>query len=173
LVMNKPSRISPEFAVGLGLALVTLALFWPVAGHEFVNYDDNLYVTDNAQVEEGLTGKGVIWAFTTLDACNWHPLTWLSHMLDVTLFGQRAGGHHLTNVVFHVANVVLLFLLLQRMTGARAPAAFVAALFAWHPLHVESVAWVAERKDVLSTFFLLLSIAAYARYAAARRRGQY
>src|SRR6185295_14022457 len=150
------------------LALVTLALFRPVADHEFVNYDDNLYVTDNANVEEGLTFKGVAWAFTTLDACNWHPLTWLSHMLDVTLFGQKPGGHHLTNVLFHTANALLLFLLLKRMTGALVPAAVVAALFAWHPLHVESVAWVAERKDVLSTFFMLLTIAAYARYAVKR-----
>src|SRR5437867_6092456 len=119
--MNRSSRISPEFAVCLVLALLTWALFWPVADHEFVNYDDNLYVTDNSKVEEGLTFRGVVWAFTTLDACNWHPLTWLSHMLDVTLFGQKPGGHHLTNVAFHAANALLLFLLMKRMTGARAP----------------------------------------------------
>ena len=171
--MNKPSRISPEFAIGLLLALVTLAIFWPVADHDFVNYDDNLYVTDNLKVEEGLTFNGVAWAFTTLEACNWHPLTWLSHMLDVTLYGQRPGGHHVTNVLFHVANALLLFLLMKRMTGALLPAAFVAALFAWHPLHVESVAWIAERKDVLSTFFLLLTLMAYARFAAEGRRRLY
>ena len=152
------------------LAAITLAVFGQTFWHEFVNFDDNLYVYENPVVQAGLTWSGFQWAFTTLDACNWHPLTWLSHMLDCQLFGLNAGGHHLVSVLFHATNAVLLFVLLLRMTGACWQSAFIAALFAWHPLHVESVAWVAERKDVLSAFFGLLTLLAYARYAQRRSK---
>jgi len=154
--------------MGLLLALVTLLVYLPVAHDGFVNYDDQDYVTENPAVQKGLTWTGIQWAFTTSHASNWHPLTWLSHMADCEFFGLNPGAHHLVNVLFHTANVVLLFLLLLRLTGALWPSAFVAALFAWHPLHVESVAWISERKDVLSTFFAMLSLLAYTRYAQKR-----
>ncbi len=129
-----------DLCLCLLLALVTLALYWPVTGFEFNNYDDAEYITDNAQIHAGLTGENVLWAFTSGYASNWHPLTWLSHMLDCQLYGLNPGGHHFTNVLLHIANTLLLFGLLRRMTGAVWRAAFVAALFAWHPMHVESVA---------------------------------
>ena len=154
------------------LALVTLLVFLPVRHHGFVVYDDPEYVSENWNVQAGLTWAGVEWAFTTRHASNWHPLAWLSHMLDCELFGLNAGAHHLVNVLFHVANTVLLFLLLLRMTGKPWPAAFAAALFAWHPLHVESVAWVAERKDVLCVFFGLLALLFYVRYAQRRAESE-
>jgi len=147
------------------LVLACAAAYWPVGRYEFVNFDDDVYVSDNWQVQQGLTAEGARWAFTTFHEANWHPLTWLSHMLDCQLFGLWAGGHHLVNVALHAANSVLIFLVLRRMTARQWPSAFVAALFALHPLHVESVAWVAERKDVLSTFFGLLALLAYAWYA--------
>ena len=150
------------------LAAVTLAVFWQVRLHDFINYDDQDYVTANAPVQRGITWEGLLWAFQTNHAANWHPLTWLSHMLDAQLFGLNPAGHHLTNVFFHIANTILLFLLLRRATGATGRSAVVAGLFALHPLHVESVAWVAERKDVLSTFFGLLALGAYCRYAEVR-----
>jgi tetratricopeptide (TPR) repeat protein len=148
----------------LVLTVLTLAAFWQVQDHDFINFDDNEYITENHPVKAGLTFKGVTWAFTTFHAGNWHPLTWLSHMLDVQLFGLKAGWHHLMNLFFHMANTLLLFLVLHRMTKALWQSAFVAALFALHPLHVESVAWVAERKDVLSTFFWMLTMGAYVFY---------
>jgi len=151
--------------IGLLLALVTLLVYLPVCRHNFLVYDDDDYVTGNQVVQNGLTWAGVEWAFTTAQASNWHPLTWLSHMLDCELFGLNPGAQHLVNVLFQAANVVLLFVLLRRLTNALWPCAFVAALFAWHPLHVESVAWISERKDVLSTFFGLLTLLAYVRYA--------
>ena len=147
------------------LAGVTLAVYWPVHRHEFLNYDDGEYVIGNKHLAHGLTRDAVAWAFRSGYACNWHPLTWLSHLEDVELFGMEPGGHHLTSLLFHTANAVLLLLVLRRLTGALWESAFVAALFALHPLHVESVAWVAERKDVLSTFFGLLSLWAYAGWA--------
>ena len=149
----------------LALALVTTALYWPISHHNFINFDDDDYITNNSHVQAGLTWAGVIWAFQTRAAANWHPLTWLSHMLDCQLYGLYPGGHHSTNLIFHVVNTLLLFLLLRQLTGALWRSAFVAALFAWHPLHVESVAWAAERKDVLSAFFWMLTLWAYARYA--------
>ena len=152
------------------LALGVVSVYWPVHRYDFVNYDDVDYVVENANVRAGLTLDGVKWAFTTGHAGNWHPLTWLSHMTDVQLFGMNAGAHHAVNVFFHVANALLLFLLLERMTHALWASAMVAALFAWHPLHVESVAWVAERKDVLSTLFGLLAIWAYVEYADSAKR---
>jgi tetratricopeptide (TPR) repeat protein len=148
----------------LVLALGTLALYWPVIHHNFIGLDDNLYVTANPQVQAGLTWSGVQWAFQNSMAANWHPLTWLSHMLDCQWFGLNPAGHHLTNIFFHIANVLLLFAWLNGTTGALWRSALVAALFAWHPTHVESVAWVAERKDVLSAFFWLLALLAYTRY---------
>jgi hypothetical protein len=146
------------------LVLGTLAVYMPAAQHGFTLYDDSDYVTENPMVENGLTWAGIKWAFTTGHASNWHPLTWISHMADCQLFGLDAGMHHCVNVLFHAANSILLLLLLMRWTNALWPSAFAAALFAWHPLHVESVAWVAERKDVLSTFFALLTLLAYTRF---------
>jgi len=146
------------------LAAVTLAVYWPVIHGDFVNYDDTDYFTSNTRVLAGLTPGNVAWAFTTGHTSNWHPLTWLSLMLDVDLFGWGPAGPHLTNLAFHLANTVLLFLLLRRLTRTTWRSVFVAALFALHPLHVESVAWISERKDVLSTFFGLLMLIAYARY---------
>ncbi|MBW1684613.1 MAG: tetratricopeptide repeat protein [Deltaproteobacteria bacterium] len=151
------------------LALVTLAVHGQVLSHEFLHYDDPIYVTGNPTVQEGLSWEGLRWAFTTTHRSNWFPLTWLSHMLDCQLFGLNPAGHHFTNLLLHVLNTLLLFALLQRMTGARRRSALVAALFAIHPLHVESVAWVAARKDVLSTFFALLATWFYAGYAQQAR----
>jgi protein O-mannosyl-transferase len=156
--------------IGLLLALITLLAYLPAVRNGFVVYDDNTYVTENRTVQGGLTWAGIQWAFTTGYGSNWHPLTWLSHMLDCGLFGLNPGAHHSVNVLLHTVNAVLLLWLLFRLTAALWPAAFVAALFAWHPLHVESVAWISERKDVLSTFFALLSLLAYARYAQKRSR---
>jgi tetratricopeptide (TPR) repeat protein len=148
----------------LALALTTLLVYLPVTHDGFLNYDDQDYVTGNSMVQKGLTWAGIKWAFTTGHASNWHPITWLSHMTDCELFGLNPGGHHLVNVLFHAANAALLFILLLRLTGALWPCAFIAALFAWHPLHVESVAWISERKDVLSTFFALLTLLSYAKF---------
>ncbi len=156
--------------MGIALALITFAVYWPVLRHGFVSYDDQPYVTENVHVQAGLTKASVIWAWSTFHASNWHPVTWLSHILDCQMHGLKAGGHHFTSLLIHVANVVLLFAVLRRMTGAMWRSAVVAALFAWHPLHVESVAWVAERKDVLSTLFWLLTMAAYASYVESQRR---
>ncbi len=146
------------------LALATILVYWPATRNDFVNYDDELYLTQNPMVQRGLTWDGLQWAFTRINVCNWHPLTWLSHMADCELFRLNAGGHHFVSILIHAANTMLLFTLLFRLTGALWSVAFVAALFAWHPLHVESVAWAAERKDVLSTFFALLMLLAYVRY---------
>ncbi len=153
--------------IALLLALGTLVVFLPVGGFGFVNYDDPDYVTENSFVKNGLTGADLWWAFTTVHASNWHPLTWISHMTDCSLFGLNPGAMHFVNVLFHAANAALLFALLWRLTQKIWPAAFVAALFAWHPLHIESVAWIAERKDVLSTFFALLALLSYAKYVEA------
>jgi len=150
--------------IALLLALGTLVVFLPAGSFPFINYDDDDYVANNHMVQGGLTPAGVKWAFTTGYANNWHPLTWLSHMTDCELFKLNAGAHHFVNVLFHAANAALLFVLLWRLTGKIWPAAFIAALFAWHPLHVESVAWVAERKDVLSAFFALFALLSYAKY---------
>lgn len=153
--------------------LAVLLVFGQVSWHEFINFDDDLYVYDNPAVASGLSLEGLAWAFTSVSYNYWHPLTWLSHMLDAQLFGGAAGWHHFTNVLLHGLNGVLLFLLLRGLTGALYRSALVAALFALHPLRVESVAWVSERKDLLSGLFWLLTIWAYARYARApfsRRR---
>ena len=165
-MVNKLStrRHRLQFVVSLFLLMATIAVFWQVRGHDFVSYDDNLYVTQNPHVQSGLTADSVIWAFTSGQASNWHPLTWLSHMLDYELYGLDPKGHHLTNLLLHAANTALLFLVLSWMTDALWEPAAVAALFALHPLHIESVAWVAERKDVLSTFFWIITMFAYVRY---------
>ena len=159
--------------IALLLAFATLVVFLPAGRFNFLNYDDNDYITDNAFVKQGVTWSGVRTAFTTFHASNWHPLTWLSHMADCMLFGLNPGAHHFVNVLLHAANVALLFGLLFRLTEKLWPAALIAALFAWHPLHVESVAWVSERKDVLSTFFALLTLLAYARFAKENSRRAY
>jgi Flp pilus assembly protein TadD len=157
---------SPRTAILLAavLALATVLIYAPVRQFEFIQVDDPAYVTENPQVLTGLTAGGLRWAMTATHAANWHPLTWVSHMIDVELFGLNAGAHHLTNVAFHVGSTLLLFGWLAYTTRAAGRSFFVAALFAWHPLHVESVAWVAERKDVLSTFLLLLTLWAYVAY---------
>ena len=152
------------WAVSLALVLGTLAIYWPVRHYGFVDYDDNDYVFNNPTVRDGLSGWGLVWSFVDQHAGNWHPLTWLSHMLDCQLFGLKAGAHHLVNVLIHCANTILLFRLLSSMTGAFWRSACVAALFAWHPLRVESVAWISERKDVLSGFFFLLTLWMYVLY---------
>jgi tetratricopeptide (TPR) repeat protein len=157
----------PRLAILL-LALITLAAYLPVIHDDFLSYDDGTYVTNNRIVQNGLTWDGIKWAFTTWRGGFWHPLTWLSHMLDCELFGLNSGTQHYINVLFHTANAVLLLLLLFRFTGAIWASALVAALFAWHPLHTESVAWLSERKDVLSTFFGMLVLLAYTRYASSQ-----
>ena len=160
-------------AVTVLLVVATLAVYAQVIRHDFVNFDDDKYVYENSHVRSGLTWKGIAWAFTTTVGGNWHPLTWLSHMLDCELFGLNAGYHHLVNVLLHILNSFLLLLVLEKMTGAFWRSATVAALFALHPLHVESVAWVAERKDVLSTLFFMLILWAYVPYAERPSRKRY
>ena len=159
--------------VGLLLLLGTLALYYPALHSGFVNYDDPAYVTSNFHVQQGLNSRSVAWAFTSTAEANWHPLTWISHMLDVQLFGLRPAGHHAQSVLWHAVNVVLLFLLLAKATGFVGRSALVAGLFAVHPLNVESVAWVAERKTVLCTFFFLLALGAYGWYVKRPRVSRY
>jgi protein O-mannosyl-transferase len=160
-------------AIGFLLILITLIAYREVGDFGFVKFDDNVYITQNLHVQNGITVQGLYWAFTTGYAANWHPLTWISHMLDIQLFGLKAQGHHLTNLLFHALNVLLLFFALRRMTKTLWQSAFVAALFALHPLHVESVAWISERKDVLSTFFWMLTLIAYSYYAEQPRPRTY
>ncbi len=158
---------SPEkrnLLVCLLLALITLALYNPVTHHPFVNYDDDRYVTENPHVRQGLTPGTVAWALTSTEQANWHPLTWMSHALDASLFRLNPAGHHLTSMLLHVGNVIMLFLTLVGSTRRLGPSLFVAALFAVHPINVESVAWVAERKNVLCAFFFLLALWAYGRF---------
>jgi len=157
-------NIRYDFLVCLFLVIAILAVYWQVRNYSFVNYDDSQYVTQNHNVQAGLTLESITWSFTAVQASNWHPLTWISHMLDCQLYGLEPGRHHLTNVLLHILNSLLLFLVFMRMTGKLWQSGFVAALFALHPLHVESVAWISERKDVLSTFFWMLSLWGYLRY---------
>lgn len=156
-------RVVPAAA----LAGLVLLAFWPVLRNDFVDYDDEWYIARNWNAQQGLTLDGVAWAFSTTYAANWHPLTWISHMVDFSIYGPRAWGHHLTSLLLHLATTLFLFLVLERTTGSAGRSAFVAALFGVHPLHVESVAWVSERKDVLSAFLGILAVAAYVRYARA------
>jgi tetratricopeptide (TPR) repeat protein len=153
-----------SFWICLALALTTATVFYQVCTYDFVNLDDPNYIYENLNIQSGITPKAIKWAFTTGYVSNWHPLTWLSYMLDWQLFGSKAGGYHLINLIFHIANTLLLFTVLKQMTQKLWQSAFVAALFALHPLHIESVAWVAERKDVLSTFFWMLTMWAYFRF---------
>jgi Tfp pilus assembly protein PilF len=167
---NDRGRIS---GLNLLLVLTTLLVYWPVGSHEFVSFDTPSYVTQNQHVNSGLSRENIVWAFTSTDQSNWHPLTWLSHMLDVQLFGLVSGPHHLVNLFFHILNSLLLFYLFRRLTKAIWPAALVAAIFALHPLRVESVAWVAERKDVLSGCFWMLTLISYCRYVEQPRVQRY
>jgi tetratricopeptide (TPR) repeat protein len=160
-------------ALVLSLLIITLAVYWQVQHHDFLVWDDYEYILDNPHVRYGLNLENVRWAFTTSYASNWHPLTWLSHMLDCELYGLNPIGHHLNNLLLHLINTVLLFVLFERMTRASWPCAFVAAVFALHPLHVESVAWVSERKDILAAFFWMLTCLAYVRYVRKPGPGAY
>src|SRR5438132_8195454 len=157
----------PDLLILLGLAIVTFGIYPQMIAHRFITLDDPRYIQDNPMVNRGVTLAGLAWAFTTFYAGNWHPLTWIAHMIDSQLLGTIAGGHLLVNALIHAANTLLVFWFLFRTTHARWSSALVAALFALHPLHVESVAWAAERKDTLSTFFGLMSLIAYVRYAEA------
>src|SRR5947207_2890511 len=174
--VSTPSLASKRL-VAVWLCAVLAAITWLVFGqtlrHKFVTYDDPQYVYENAKVAAGVSLEGVSWAFTHTIAGNWHPLTTASHMFDCQLYGLKPAGHHFTNVLLHTIAVLLLFLVLRDMTGALWRSAFVAALFAIHPLHVESVAWIAERKDVLSAVFFMLTLGAYVRYTRKRTLGRY
>ena len=170
---NDPSLRFASFYVCLALIAITWFVFGQTLRHDFVDFDDNIYVYQNPVINRGLSLAGVFVAFTHPHAGNWHPLTTISHMLDSQLFGVKAGGHHFTNVLLHTIAVLLLFFVLKQMTGAFWPSACVAAVFAIHPLHVESVAWVSERKDVLSAVFFMLTLGAYVRYARRRSAGRY
>ena len=161
---SKQRRVPADWWLYLLLLLATCAVYAPVRRFDFVNYDDPEYVTRNFHVRGGITSQGLKWAFSSREASNWFPLTWLSHMLDCQWFGLQSGWHHVTNALLHALASLLLFAFLRRATHARWPSAFVAALFALHPLHVESVAWIAERKDVLSACFWFLTLWAYVRY---------
>jgi tetratricopeptide (TPR) repeat protein len=161
------------FLISAALVVMTLAAYEPVRKNDFVSYDDRIYVTNNPNVNKGITVNSVIWAFTKTRSSNWHPLTWLSHTLDCEIYGLNPVGHHITSLLIHTTSSVLLFLLLLKMTGSTWASAFVAAMFAVHPLHVESVAWVAERKDVLSGLFWILTMFAYVRYAERPNPGRY
>jgi len=162
--MNEESNKYQVIFICLALASATFIVYAQTLHHEFVNFDDDKYVTENPNVRGGLTVRSIKWAFTATEAANWHPLTWLSHIIDYQFFGLNPKWHHLVNLLFHIANALLLFWVLKYATGALWQSVFVAAAFAFHPLHVESVAWIAERKDVLSTMFWLLTMAAYVRY---------
>jgi tetratricopeptide (TPR) repeat protein len=169
--MKQASRFSGSWVVAICIALagITWSVFGQTLRYDFINYDDDLYIYENPNIVSGLTRPAILWAFTRAHAGNWHPLTSLSHMLDCQVYGLNAGGHHFTNVLLHTLAVVLLFLFLQQVTGAPWRSAFVAAVFAVHPLRVESVAWIAERKDVLSGVFFMLTLLAYARYVWGER----
>jgi hypothetical protein len=165
-MLNK-INISPQrqiLIVYIVLTVVTLAVFWQVNQYDFINFDDDVYVTQNSHIQSGITLDGFRWAFSTTYAEFWHPLTWLSLMFDYQLHGLNAGGYHLTNLILHIISTLLLFWLFNRMTGAIWRSAFIAALFALHPLRVESVAWISERKDVLSAFFWMLTLCLYVYY---------
>jgi Tfp pilus assembly protein PilF len=171
--MNERFRNHQRFLICILLAITTFAVYLPVRNYSFVQYDDDVYVTKNTGVQSGLSWHGIKWAFVTNHGANWHPLTWLSLMLDCQLFGVKSGPMHIVNVLFHIANTLLLFIVFNRMTKALWQSAFIAALFALHPLHVESVAWIAERKDVLSTLFWMLTMLAYVRYVESSSAGRY
>jgi len=162
--MDKGSKIRPEILICLFLVIATLAVYWQLRNYEFVGFDDDVFILQNSKVQNGLALDSISWAFRFDDMTYWHPLTWLSYMLDIELYGMNPGAHHMTNVLLHMVNAVLLFIVFNKMTGALWKSATVAALFALHPLNVESVAWVVERKNVLSTLFWMLTLLSYARY---------
>ena len=173
---DRTSPTSPRTRIllfAICLVAVTVVLYYPVSSHGFLNYDDDIYVTENPQVNNGLSWQTVGWAFTSFRASNWHPLTWLSHALDCQLFGLNPGRQHGMNLLLHVVNVLLLFWVLWRATGSAGRSAMVSALFALHPINVESVAWIAERKNLLSMMFFLLALAAYRWYARTPRPRRY
>jgi len=171
--VDNGSEKSKAFAVYLILILIIFAVFAQVRSFNFINYDDLLYVNENVHIATGLKCNNIVWVFTKPNVSNWHPLTGLSHILDCQLFGLNAGAHHIINLLFHIANTLLLFTILRKMTGVFWRSAFVAAAFALHPLHVESVAWISERKDVLSTMFWILTMDAYFRYVKEPKAGRY
>jgi len=171
--IKKPQPKNFTFYIYLLLAASTIAVFWQVRNFDFINYDDTSYVYENLHVTTGVKTDNIIWAFTTGHAANWHPLTWLSLMFDCQLFGPNPGWIHLENALLHILNTLLLFAVLKKITAALWPSVFVAAAFALHPMHVESVAWIAERKDVLSTFFFMLTLLAYCRYTQQQNKGRY
>jgi 4-amino-4-deoxy-L-arabinose transferase-like glycosyltransferase len=158
--------------VCLALAIVTIITYWPVIHSDFISFDDGDYVYENLHITTGPTPQNILWAFTNTHANNYHPLTSVSLMFDSMLFGAKPAGFHLTNLLFHTANSILLFLVFCRLTNRLWPSAFVAALFALHPVHVESVAWISERKDVLSAFFFMLTLLAYIRYVEKSSAGR-
>jgi hypothetical protein len=168
-LMNKKYK----YFIVILLIVFSLIAFGRILGNDFINFDDDKYITENNHIKEGINTKSIIWAFTTIYFSYWHPLTWLSHMLDWNLFGTNASGHHLVSLLWHIGSAILLFLFLSKTTGSIWPSAFVAALFALHPLRVESVAWASERKDVLSVFFGLASLYAYAYYAENSKVSKY
>ena len=164
---NKATILSEKYhgiMVVLLLTAIVLALYWPVTGYEFIAMDDNMYVVGNPDIQKGLSRQGISWAMTTLYTTNWHPLTWLSLMADYELYELNAAGYHVNSLLLHILNTLLLFLVLRRMTGETWKCLTVAALFGVHPLNIESVAWIAERKNLLSTFFWFLTLFAYVRY---------
>lgn len=171
--IGKSGNTGTRILLCIALAAIVLAVYMQAGNHPFLNFDDDTYVTNNRHVAGGITGSNIIWAFTSVDGANWHPVTWLSHMADVQFYGMNPRGHHLTNVAIHTLSTLLLFLLLVRLTGTTWQSIFVAALFALHPLHVESVAWVAERKDLLCAFFWFLTLLFYAGYVTQRKRLTY
>ena len=170
---GKGGKMRSLVLIGAVLMVITAAVYLQAGNHQFLDYDDGVYVATNHHIAGGITGENIIWAFTSVYAANWHPVTWFSHMADVQFFRLNPCGHHITNVVIHTITSLLLLHFLFRVTGARWQSAFVAALFALHPLHVESVAWVAERKDVLSAFFWFLTLLLYSEYAAKRKPALY
>jgi tetratricopeptide (TPR) repeat protein len=171
-ILKSPDLLRVVFVYSV-IIIVTLTVYFPVKDFDFIVYDDPIYVTNNPRVQGGLTPKNILWSLTAIEASNWHPLTWISHMTDIQIFGLNAGRHHLTSVGFHILNSILLLVWLNTMTGEFWKSSFVAILFALHPLHVESVAWIAERKDVLSTFFCFLALLSYTHYCQKKNRQKY
>jgi len=170
---NSIIQIRPELAISLFLIIAILIVYWQVNNYDFTRYDDGVYVYNNRYIQDGLTFSNVRWAFTTTYFANWHPLTWISYMVDITLYGMNPGQHHLTNVLLHIANTLLLFYLLKYSTGKLWRSGFVAALFALHPLHVESVAWISERKDLLSGFWGILVFLCYVHFVKKKKNNYY
>ena len=169
---DAPGRRGRLLWISLGLIVANVLVYWAVRRYSFVNFGDQ-FVYDTPRLADGLTWQGVVWAFTTGHQYSWHPLTWVSHMLDVQLYGMQADRHHLTNLLLHIVTTLLLFKVLHRMTGAVGSSGFVAALFAVHPLHVEPVAWLAGRKDVLGALFMMLTLGSYVSYVRRPRRTSY